>query len=246
MTIVYRTDGAWGLGKGSNLTPAEVDGNFYFLDQRVSTLLDGLLPAGIDTISMTGAELTFVLDDVGGTTFGPFTIPPAALRWRGDFAGATSYLKNDIISHETGIYLVLQAHTSDAEFDGARQVSGLPVYEVMLAAEGGAGQIGISKVITTASTTYNPDPADDKAYIRFTSTPDIIVPDDATLDLPIGWSMMMRKVGALGQITIFEEAIATINVPTGFFNTVILDGGVATLIKVAPNEWDLFGDLEAS
>lgn len=31
MTITYRTAGAWGAGKGSNLTAAEADQNFYGL-----------------------------------------------------------------------------------------------------------------------------------------------------------------------------------------------------------------------
>jgi hypothetical protein len=38
MAIIYRTSGSWGAGKGSNLTAAEVDGNFSDSDTRVVTL----------------------------------------------------------------------------------------------------------------------------------------------------------------------------------------------------------------
>ena len=38
MTITYRTPGAWGPGKGANLTAAEVDGNFHGLSKDVRTI----------------------------------------------------------------------------------------------------------------------------------------------------------------------------------------------------------------
>lgn len=241
MPLVYRTAGTWGAGKGSNLTPAEVDGNFYFLDQLIETLSDALLPVGIDEITMVGNQLTFTLTDT--TTFGPFTTPTAAMRWRGAWADLAIYVSNDVVTDGTAVYLVLQSHTAAMPFDPARVIGGLPVYEAMLAGAGAGGGGGISQVITTASTEYTPDPADDKAYFRFTSTPDVLIPDNADVPLPVGWSMMMRKVNAPGSIVVFATGIATLNIPTGFFGTVALQGGVATLVKVGTDEWDIFGDL---
>jgi hypothetical protein len=79
MTTTYRTAGAWGAGKGSNLTAAEVDGNFYGLDQRIADL-EGNPPAPneISNITVTGTQMTIYLE--GGASFGPFTLPQANFR----------------------------------------------------------------------------------------------------------------------------------------------------------------------
>ena len=38
MTIFYVTTGAWGTGTGTPNTAAQVDGNFYDVDQRIVSL----------------------------------------------------------------------------------------------------------------------------------------------------------------------------------------------------------------
>lgn len=74
MTIIYREDGAWGSGKGSNLTAAELDGNFYDLDGRVDALESyGVIGVGISNIVQDGTQLTVYLTD--SSTVGPFTLP---------------------------------------------------------------------------------------------------------------------------------------------------------------------------
>lgn len=74
MTLTYRTSGAWGSGKGSNLTAAEIDGNTYDLDQRVAALeTDPPEPNQISNITQSGNTITIHLED--GTTFGPFLLP---------------------------------------------------------------------------------------------------------------------------------------------------------------------------
>ncbi|MBB2698972.1 UNVERIFIED_ORG: hypothetical protein GGI66_003649 [Rhizobium esperanzae] len=77
--ITYRTSGAWGAGKGSNLTPAEVDENFNDLDGRVSEL-EGNPPTAnqIADITQVGDQITIVMDDA--STFGPFTLPRSLSR----------------------------------------------------------------------------------------------------------------------------------------------------------------------
>jgi len=69
MTIVYRTTGTWGAGKGSNLTPAEVDGNFYDLHTRLAALETGGadVPATIDNITIIGSLFTVEMSD--GSSF---------------------------------------------------------------------------------------------------------------------------------------------------------------------------------
>lgn len=131
MAIVYRTAGDWGAGKGSNLTPAEVDENFYDLHGRVDTLeTTPPTPNEITNITQSGSQLTIHMADA--STFGPFTIPTAGMRWRGDWLPATSYGINDFFRDaDTGdIYLVILAHTSEATFDPDQLSGGDPVYEL--------------------------------------------------------------------------------------------------------------------
>lgn len=79
MTITYRTAGAWGAGKGSNLTPAEVDGNFYDLVLQIAAIISGVpAPVNISNIVVVGTQMTIVLEDA--TEFGPFTLPQANFR----------------------------------------------------------------------------------------------------------------------------------------------------------------------
>ncbi len=72
--ITYRTTGAWGSGKGSNLTAAEVDGNFHDLASRLEDLEgDPPAPNQIANITQSGNTITIHLE--GGESFGPFTLP---------------------------------------------------------------------------------------------------------------------------------------------------------------------------
>lgn len=75
MAITYRTDGDWGTGKGSNLTAAEVDENFYDHEERIAALeaTGGTDGVGISNITQSGTQLTVHLTDA--STLGPFTLP---------------------------------------------------------------------------------------------------------------------------------------------------------------------------
>jgi hypothetical protein len=66
---------------------------------------------------------------------------------------------------------------------------------------------------------------------------------NATVAHAIGTTIGFRQVGA-GQLEITEDAGVTIQVPPG--KTAFLRGqySVASAMKVATNEWYLFGDLE--
>jgi len=133
MPVIYRTTdaGAWGTGKGGNLTPAEVDGNFYTLEQALAALALGPAPAEISTITVVGNQMTIILDDA--REFGPYTLPTAALRWRGDWVAATAYQANDLVTVAgQGVFMVLTAHTSDATFDPDYIVGSDSAYQLVL------------------------------------------------------------------------------------------------------------------
>jgi hypothetical protein len=77
--IIYRGTGAWGAGKGSNLTPPEIDGNFWELVQRLTALeSDPPSPDEIDNITQNGDTITVHMQS--GATFGPFTLPRPVFR----------------------------------------------------------------------------------------------------------------------------------------------------------------------
>lgn len=113
----YRTAGAWGAGKGSNLTPAEVDENFYELRTDLDDVIANPPTANsIETITASGFTWTVTLTD--GTELDPLPVPVVYTVWRGDWTPLTLYSAADLFRVEDqGIFAVLQDHTSAATFD---------------------------------------------------------------------------------------------------------------------------------
>ena len=67
MAIVYVTTGAWGTGTGTPNSAAQVDGNFYNVDQRIVDLNADLAEGKrIDSVTYTDTSMTFHFTD--GTT----------------------------------------------------------------------------------------------------------------------------------------------------------------------------------
>ena len=132
--MLYRTDDAtrWGTGKGANLTPVEVDGNFWELAERLVALeTGGDSPNGISNIAVSGSQMTVYLDD--GTALGPYTLPTAMIRYRGDWASGATYAELDLVAvPDAGIYLVLRDHTAAATFDAnAQDAQGNQLYRYL-------------------------------------------------------------------------------------------------------------------
>lgn len=131
MTITYRTAGAWGAGKGANLTAAEVDENFHDLDTRLTAVEENpVLPAEISSITSSGSALTITMSD--GTIHGPLPIAAASFNYRGGWLPATAYQNNDIVLWGFEVYFVAVSHKSAADFDPNRTISGTTVYKLML------------------------------------------------------------------------------------------------------------------
>lgn len=129
MAIVYREDIGPFTGKGSALTIAENDGNFFNLDTRVDALEDGGA-FGLDTITYTGGSITFNWSDA--TTSGPFLLPIATFVAKGVWLPTTAYTYLDIVSvFGQGTYLVMQNHTSASTFNPAATQGGNPLYQII-------------------------------------------------------------------------------------------------------------------
>jgi hypothetical protein len=110
MTIVYVTTGAWGTGTGTPNSAAQVDGNFYDLDQRVVDLNTALDEGKrIDTVTYTSSSMTFHFTD--GTSQ-VIPLPIATLAYAGPWTNSTPYTRNQMVTAGNGFYQVLQDHTT--------------------------------------------------------------------------------------------------------------------------------------
>lgn len=117
MSLVYRGNGDWGTGKGSKLTPAEVDGNFYTLKALIDDVTANVpVGVGVASISVAGTALTFHMTD--SSDLGPIQIPTLRFRWRGDYVPGMDFLEQDTFKVDgIGVFWVLQPHTAADPFD---------------------------------------------------------------------------------------------------------------------------------
>jgi hypothetical protein len=110
MTIVYVTTGAWGAGTGTPNSAAQVDGNFYDVDQRIIDLNADLAEGKrIDFVTYTSISMTFHFTD--GTSQ-VIPLPVATLEYVGLWTNDTPYQRGNMIVAENGFYQVLENHTT--------------------------------------------------------------------------------------------------------------------------------------
>jgi hypothetical protein len=167
--------------------------------------------------------------------FGPFTVPRATFRYRGDFAATTAYFANDFISVPgDGLYMVLVNHTSEATFDAAREISSEAVYLLLY-------QDPRSLVVSVPGSTFDPLLSHVWAYCRCADVCEVFIPTNADVPFPVGSEIHFRQL--IGAVNFTPEVGVTLNVPTGFLAETAQVGAVATIKKVGTNEWDLFGFL---
>ena len=125
MPVIYRTDGAWGTGKGSNLAPAEVDGNFYDIDTRLTGIEDNPVePVVPIAINIEGSAFTMGLSN--GETLGPIADHLSDADVAGRLDPSVAYNEMDFfIAPDGGLGAVMIPHTSAATFDwGALDTGG--------------------------------------------------------------------------------------------------------------------------
>ena len=152
MSVIYRTTGPWGPGVGRNLTAAEIDSNFYDQQTHLAGLEDSRpQPDDITGVSTNGTQMTFHLES--GATLGPVDLPVLYWRWRDEWLPFTIYAALDTVSvADTGLFLVLQDHTSGATFDPAATGGDppTPLYDQLLGVGTGAGLDDLTDVAAPA------------------------------------------------------------------------------------------------
>ncbi len=235
--MLFRTTGPWGPGSGADVSAAQVDANFYELQQAIAALaLGSAQPNSISNItSPTGTSLVITMSGGGSFTF---PMPVAAFRWRGAYA-QTAYVRNDLIAVAgEGVYLVVKDHSTALipTFNPALLVTGQPAYQLLWAINVPAP----IRSITTAS--FTPLVDDANAYFRITraGATTIILPDT----LPNGTELHFN-LKAIGTVTYQVSAgFLVLDQTTGFANQQTRRGGVVTAKYIEDLAvWDLFGDL---
>lgn len=129
MTEIYRDAGAWGPGKGSDLTALDFDQTIWSLSSRIADI-EATPPIGIASVISDSSSFTFVLDN--SVHLDPISLPVARYVSRGVWAPLTSYAANDTFRINGKLYAVNHAHTSAASFDaGASDTEG-DLYDLLL------------------------------------------------------------------------------------------------------------------
>ena len=267
MTVIYRGSGAWGGGQGSDLSAAQIDGNFYTLVLAIAA--KAATGAGVATMTVvSNNQLQTRLTD--GTFLPAITLPTATFAFRGQWLPDTVYSANDIITEGGSTYLVLLGHTSEGTFDpGANNGSGSDFYGLLLSNPSEALPTGGStgEVLTKASgadfdvawepvgstgaavqtqtgTTFTLGLSDVDTYNRLTNASGctVIIPDESSVNFAIGTEIHFRQANASG-MSFGALSPAILNGVTGFLDETEAEGATCTLKKVAADEWDLFGLL---
>lgn len=111
MTIVYVTTGAWGAGTNTPNSAAQVDGNFYDVDQRIVALNADLADGKrIDTVTYNETSMTFHFTDGTSQTI---PLPIATIAYVGQWTNSTPYARGQMVSvRSLGMYQVLVDHTT--------------------------------------------------------------------------------------------------------------------------------------
>jgi hypothetical protein len=271
MAIIYRTSGPWGAGKGANLVPGEVDGNFYDVAGRLHTIEDNMPAAanGIAFFAVSGNQ--FYVHMTNGTIQGPYQLPQLAWNFRGPWLPSTNYSVNDVVTANGGTYMVLVNHVSAAVFDpGANDGAGHNYYGLLLLnpanvipVDGLAGQIlqknsdidydigwqtptifPSQRLLEAAGTTYALTLNNLASYVRCVNASGctVTISADATLNFPLSTEISFRQCTDSGIVLVADTGV-TFNIIVGFGSRTARRGAVITAKKIAANNWDVFGLL---
>ena len=232
MTIVYRSS------KGSNLTAAEVDGNFSDLNGRVVSLeTNPPVAVGISNIAVSGSQVVFYLSN--GTSFGPYRLPIATFVPRGNWTAATVYYAMDLVTVPAdGVYLVLSDHTSAGSFDAAASNSEGAIYSLIFSS------INPVPIATISGTAYTPGPAEANKYFRCTNPAGCLITLQS--DFQTNDELHFRQASSGAVSFQVGDTGGQINSVAGYDDSTSAQGSVVTLKYLGDGTWDIFGLLAAA
>lgn len=239
MTI-YRTNGPWGSGIGVNLTPAQVDTNFYELRSDLDDVIANP-PTADSIISVTQNGLSFTFHTTLGNTLGPLQMPYIGPIWRGEWAPFTLYSAADQFKvTDVGIFIVLVDHTSAGSFDPLA-TGGSPAAQLYLEII----EVSTSHAVSTKNADYTLVLSDADGWIRLTSfdsPPSVItVMVPSSVDFAIGTTVAFEDTTG-GGVDVVGDGV-TINVPDGALPSTGGQYAVIQIKKVAADEWTVYGNL---
>lgn len=139
--IAFRTDNAplW-TGQGSDLDAPQIDENFYNLKVAIEAAVASIGDGADDIVSISLSGTSLYFHKASGEILGPISIPVVAPNWRAEWAALTAYAQMDLFRVTgTGLYLVLQDHTSAATFDEGATQGGNPLYLKLFGFSGASG-----------------------------------------------------------------------------------------------------------
>lgn len=220
--------------KGSQLTTAELDGNFTYLDGRITTLEAAGAGVGIESITVGGSVMRITMTDATEYTF---ILPIARVNPTGKWTPDTVYVENDVAIAEGRQWICTFGHTSGTLFDSGESAGTGSDYWALF------GEPTFTWTDNLSDATYAPVLADAGSYKRFSVASDITVPANDSVNFDIDTEIHFRE-GAGGALTFSGEATGVvINTPSGMEAVTNGEGSVVTLKKVDTDEWDLFGHL---
>ena len=174
-----------------------------------------------------------------------------------DFQSGANIVANELDANFTTIVAEI---TNSVAVDGQSTMSGdlaMGTNKITGIGDPTADQDAVTKAFLSAGyyshlainnqtgTTYTLVLADDGKYVRLNngSAITMTVPANSAVAFPIGTQIAIRQVGA-GQVTLAAAGGVTVNTA----ETLLLRGAKSSvsIIKVATDEWDLAGDLEAA
>jgi len=250
---IFRNDDEtrWGTGKGSNLTPTEVDLNFWALLERIFALeTGGAIPNGIANIFATGTVLTIVLDDA---TEYNVDMPVLTFNPRGAYEPLADYLPLDVIrAPGFGVYLVLRIHTGADPFDpdALSDPGGDPLYMLLIAEPSLMGSL--KDVITISAINHTAELSDAGVLIRCTNINGcvITIPEQAEVAWAKGTILRFRAEQSLDlsnevYVQVVGEVGVNVNPPEGFEDFTAGKWAIIEAINLDEDEWALEGRLAA-
>src|ERR1035437_3688761 len=115
----------------SDLSPDQIDMNFWFLYSAVLALQAEGPSADIDYFVVTGNQMFVHLTN--HAVLGPYILPTAQWSFRNAWVPVTGYGVLDVISNNGSLYIVIWPHTSQATFSStANDGAGHYYYSLLL------------------------------------------------------------------------------------------------------------------